>query len=655
MLHHGPSDEVRPDTSDPDIATNKHTLQRVREKVKTAAKRALNIDSPEHGDVDKTPYAAAVEELNDSPAFNTSKLLNKSRIESSGVPEKVIAFLQGTVNAVIDPKEAIKFRATRKTAGKIAKSHPYLSRQADMDFLQAHDDLAQAQDTQSSNVGEAGSAQRNEDVDDCEEHVQALENKRHNMRVAWITSRHVQRARVVDPLPPPFPDDSFFEEKDDSGFSAFNWGKWIIYKLLIGSHHFTAQYIDDFEELPFDIDTMRRYAERFIVVSAPLQTFVLDVRRIYTWEDPMRTGKWMALYFFCWYISHIMTFIYGYIICCLVMNYYCPMSPAVLRAEIERSIDRGATALKAGEMMDQHGSKDWLAPLIDQLGPIFQVYAGDFVNTLESINNFYHFRSPSASFALLFLLGTVFLICAIGDSKFAMKVIWLIIGMTFFVCWPISSLYPRYRLLVSPLKWLFWDIPTHAEWSFQYLHERCAVAREAILSKPSDNNYVRTGAEPSNDSDSESFYSSHSVPIDEEIDIMSFSCVYLHVPGRFIISTTAIRFVSSTPLSYESFHKPYSSLVEISKRQSRSSILSPLAKITTGMDKLELWFNDAGASAGMHGMGDMGNATPVLLENMRDRDKAFNSVIGFSGLRWQHLQKERQTLDIKQRGGSKPP
>ncbi|TVY39143.1 hypothetical protein LOCC1_G007326 [Lachnellula occidentalis] len=615
MLRHKAGNEVQPDTSNPDIATNRHTLQRVRQKFKITAKRALNIDSPEHEDVDKTPYAAAVEELNDSPAFNTSKLLNKSRIGSSGFPDKIIGLLQSTANAVLDPKEAIKSRATRKTAGKLAESHPYLSRQADLDFLEAHDNLARAQNTQNSNFDEAGTAQRDEDIDDCEEHVRALENKRHDMRVAWITARHVQRVRVVDSIPPPFPDDSFFEYQDDCGFPAFDWGKWIAYKALIVSHQFTAQYIDDYEELPFDVDTLRKYVERFIVVSAPLQTFVLDIRRIYRWEDPVRTGKWMALYFFCWYISHIMTFFYGYTIYCVTMNYFYHTSLANLRGEIERTIDRGTTALKAGEMMNQHGSNDWLAPLMDQLGPIFQVYVGDCVNHLESAVNFYEFRSPAASFALLFLLASAFLICALGDSKFAMKVIWFLLGGTF------SS---------AGLLALY----THATVSSSLQRN----AREGILSRSSDRNSVRTSAEPSDDSDSETFHSSHSVQFDEEIDIMSFGCTYLHVPGRFVISTTAMRFVSSTPLPYESFHKPYSSLVEVSKRHARS-VLNPLAKITPGMDKLELWFNDEGPQAEMPGMDGMKNATPVLLQNMRHRDKAFNAVIGFSGLRWQHLQK----------------
>lgn len=80
-------------------------------------------------------------------------------------------------------------------------------------------------------------------------------------------------------------------------------------KLIHITHSFTAQYIDDFDELPLDVDTLRRHVERFIIVSAPLQLFLADLRRIYTWHDPARTGKWLALYCFLWYISHIMTFV----------------------------------------------------------------------------------------------------------------------------------------------------------------------------------------------------------------------------------------------------------------------------------------------------------------------------------------------------------
>jgi hypothetical protein len=327
------------------------------------------------------------------------------------------------------------------------------------------------------------------------------------------------------------------------------------------------------------------------------------------------------------------------------MNYYYPTSLEDLRKGIERTIDRGATAFKVGELMDKHGSDDWLGPLMEELGPFIQVQVADLANLLEAAYNFYHFRSPPATIASLSLFGALFLVSAFSDARFTLRIFWFILGLIFFVCWPISSLHPQYRLLVSPFKWALWEVPTHAEWCFQYLQERAAHAKETILAHHSGHNsYIRTGQESSHDdTDSGSDDSFHSVQSDfrqEERDILSFRCTYLHTPGRFIISTHDIRFISSIghALPYRSFRKPYSALIEMSKRQTRSSILSPLAKVTTGMDKLELRFRAEDVATDVNGMQKVDRSEVVLLENMRGRDKAFNAVIAFSGVRWQHLQ-----------------
>jgi hypothetical protein len=332
-----------------------------------------------------------------------------------------------------------------------------------------------------------------------------------------------------------------------------------------------------------------------------------------------------------------------------MMNYFYPTRLDDLRNAIERSIDRGATAFKVGELMDKHGSDDWLGPFLEELGPFIQVQVGDFANFLESTYNFFHWRTPFATLCSLVLFSAIFAISAFTDSRFAGKVFWFVVGMTFFVCWPISSLYPRYRLLVSPFKWAFWDVPTHAKWCFQYLQEQASGAREALLSQADDEECVRTGKENphiliNDDSDSdESFESAVSVKLDPEGDILSFGCAYNRIPGHFIISSNGLRFQSSVGklhITHETFSYPYTQLAEMSKRQTRSSILSPLAKVTTGMDKLELWFRSEESGPGMHHFGEEKHAKCVLLENMRGRDKAFNAVIGFSGLKWQCLQKK---------------
>ena len=337
------------------------------------------------------------------------------------------------------------------------------------------------------------------------------------------------------------------------------------------------------------------------------------------------------------------------------MDYYYPRSLKDLRAGVERSIDRGATAFKVGEMMDKHGSSDWLGPLMEELGPNIQVQVADFANLLESYYNFYHFRNPYATLCSLCLAAALFLVSALGGTEFAMKVWWLLVGSTFFICFPISSRAPRYRNLVAPWKWTVWDVPTHAEWCFQYLQQRASVAKDAILlAAENDNHYIRTdtaeipiASDDTNDSDSsdaDSFVSADSYILGQERDILSFGCTYLHTPGRLVLSTTALRFEPSMGkfLSQVEFNKPYIELAEMSKRQTHASVLKPLAKVTMGLDKLELLFRgEGGGGADVHDTGLDENAEPVVLENMRRRDKAFNAIIGFSGLRWQNLQGKR--------------
>lgn len=202
----------------------------LKDRAKAKGKRVLNIDATSEESSPKSSYDLAYEELEESPAFNSSKVLNKARIGPSGISDKAIAFIQGTADALVNPKAAIKQRATRNAARKLAKSNPYLNRKADLDFLEAHDDLEKAKGAEDKGHGERELERRRQDISDCGDRVEELERRRQSMRVAWITARHVQRVRVVDAVPSlPFPENSFFEKTDDCGYTEFQWGKWLAY------------------------------------------------------------------------------------------------------------------------------------------------------------------------------------------------------------------------------------------------------------------------------------------------------------------------------------------------------------------------------------------------------------------------------------------
>lgn len=631
----------------------------LRSKAKAKAKRLLRIDdddSSSENNEEEQFFDSVVEEIHQSPAFDAAKVLNTSSLGNGSRIKRTKNILQGTADAIVHPVASIKSKATKKTAGKLAKSRPYLSNQAKFDFLEAHDALQQAKDDQHSS-DDGGVNEGNLDkIDYYENKVHTLERDREEIRVAWVTNRHVHRVRVVDTTPAPFPSDQYFEALDDHGYAEFKWEKYIGYKLLHGSHNFTAQYIDDFEELPFDIDILRKHVERLIIVSASLQVFVLDIRRIYRWENPWRTSRWLISYLFLWYKSYIMSFLYAYIVYATAKNYYYP-SVSALREEVSRNIDRGATALKAGELMEKHGNKHWLGPLLEQTGPYLQVQIADLANLLEVYDSFFHFRRPQNTFYSLFLFLAVFLLSVCASIQFTMKVFWFVVGLVFFGCWPISSLYPQYRLLVSPLKWAFWDIPTYSEWSLQYLQERGSSTLEKINSQPSRNINTRVGGSEitvksgSHNEDDNPTVGSESVR-GERQDILSFNCTLHHIPGRLILSTSTIRFEPSVPnvLSRKTFDKPYGELIEMSKRETEDMLLAQLAKATIGRDKLELKFRGE-AGSDMQDACQNGHIV-VLLENIKGRDKAFNTIIAFSGVRWQCLQKTPGKLTGKENRSS---
>jgi hypothetical protein len=56
---------------------------------------------------------------------------------------------------------------------------------------------------------------------------------------------------------------------------------------------------------------------------------------------------------------------------------------------MKRGVDREAKAQGWGELVEQHGSKDWIKRLLDELGPHIQLQLGDLTDLLEVLANFY--------------------------------------------------------------------------------------------------------------------------------------------------------------------------------------------------------------------------------------------------------------------------
>ena len=649
------SAEVVPDSDDGSI--DKLTLSKIqrlsglKSRVKAKTKKLLKIDGTAVGSDSGDDEHHPLDKIDHDPAFNPSRLSKQKQTSPTVAARKTKDAIKTIGSTIAQPKDAIKGTITRTTAGQLSKTErPYLSKKADLDYLEVHDKLKRMESI-SSRKGISDEEQE-AIIGIHKDKLREMEAHRESLRAAWTTSRHVRRVRVVPKRHINLPEDEYFVVRDANGvFIHYDWLKWLGYNLIYYTQDFCAQYIDDFDELPFSVDSSRHYIERLVMASAPWQSWAMKVRSVYRWESPKTTGKWFALYVLLWYTNHVMGFLYCYIIYIVLKNRFYPSSVQSLRGSMQRAQDSRSTAYRFSELIDKHGRSNWIEPLLADLGPYIQLQLGDLANMLEVFSNFYHWKSPRKTVATLTFFTSCLLVSIFADMAFCMKIVYFIAGGSFFLCFPIASRYPKYRYLVSPFKWVLWDIPTHAEWSFQYLRRKGQEAREQIIKQKVEQGYSHEIAEPAAeiytgrlitvpkiriegdgaadeapyDSDDSGFFSTESTAsVLESNDIRSFRAYCKGVVGRFIVFSRGIRFVRSLKKK-EMWRYEFLDLMEMRKVEG-----TRISKMVSSPDQMEIKCIDG---------------SRLSLQGMRERDEAFNTVIAFSSLQWQSLQIREDSAD----------
>ncbi|KAL8674867.1 MAG: hypothetical protein Q9168_000753 [Polycauliona sp. 1 TL-2023] len=219
---------------------------------------------------------------------------------------------------------------------------------------------------------------------------------------------------------------------------------------------------------------------------------------------------------------------------------------------------------------------------------------------------------------------------------YSMKIASFILGGAFFFCWPIASRYPKYRYLVSPFKWAFWDIPTDAERAFRYLRNHAQIARESLIERETDRvhhfeqdskhasqpiapDITVDGIDSEQDEDWHSVDSTTSIL--DGMDFVSYRAFSEGDVGRLIVYSGGVRFVRSWGRK-ELWRRSFLELVEMRKKDGSSG---SKVSMFSSLQSLEIKFLDS---------------SKVLVEGMRERDAAFSTILGLSGLMWQSLQQK---------------
>jgi hypothetical protein len=581
--------------------------------------------------LDDDPY----QDIRHDPAFDPSQLV----APKPSLSNRIADGLSNGVKIIAHPQDAAKKFAASKAA---IRDRPYLSEEADKEFLDAQDSLAEAK----TSALRSNASSDHDAVDDQLERVKRIEGLRKSRKVAWTTSRHFRRALVFPKreFPPPAKEDYSYVDAQ-TGKRCVDWMAWLQARQLNAMQSFAVNrmgQVDFTGQPPFDREASSRFIERILIASSPWQTFFLSLRSLYLWEDPAKSRRWLAIWLFVWYMDYIVTFILAYCLVTVLQNRFQRKQVEEMREAYTSTLKKGSSAYKFSALLQEHGA-DWVDPFIESAGPKIQMQLSDIADTLEMLNNFYDWLDPKLTWATLFWFFTAILLGIFTPSEYSIKIVTMCCIVMFFGSRYVAHYHPEYRHVVNAFNYIFWGIPNDADWSMSYLREKAQETRAELIAKRVQERYTNDVAQTraiavdspgslegpravktasmatydasieSEDDDSASFHSTESTSsILGGLDILSFRCTMHSMPGRFIIFSDGLRF-QRTSSGTEGWRRLWSELVEIEKTNPKTAGL-----IKT--DGIRLAFADG---------------KEVKLEHVRQRDKAFNCILGFSGLRFQ--------------------
>lgn len=262
--------------------SKRQSLRQLGKSIKTAPKRVLlhmNRDTDKHIDGKHRMDVGGkeIEGITDNPAFNTGEVV-KSQEETDDQNHSLAQSLSSKAHYILHPQE----KARKKAAQNFQPTqHPFLTSKADRELLDAHEDLRK----EGLDDEDADTNTDPEEIDKRIAKVNKLESERADMRDAWITSRHVQRARISRTGLVAFPNGKDYRVLDEQGnFLRFQWERYLGHVLLYWTDDFGSAYVDDSSDLSFRRGTLLRQVERVYLSSIHWQSWSMHVRTVYMWE-----------------------------------------------------------------------------------------------------------------------------------------------------------------------------------------------------------------------------------------------------------------------------------------------------------------------------------------------------------------------------------
>ncbi|KAI7893134.1 uncharacterized protein EV154DRAFT_502575 [Mucor mucedo] len=294
--------------------------------------------------------------------------------------------------------------------------------------------------------------------------------------------KEVRRRKKTDLSSPKLSE--FQEKKGDTVIST----KWVEF-LEAWIKYFVASAAYDKIDRPLEplsLNQVKHDLDRLYPMVAPFIGPAKKIRSVYRWENKPLTAGLASLYVILWWYDLILAFVCTWLaigIAWVRLDTFAQYGIDALEEQPEtdatvKSWDRGFwmkmrttvaknSQYKPFDLFNDLNISEWRNSIYTEYGPTIQLVLSDTVDYLERIKNLVTWKRPAKTrFLLIMVIGSSFFL-TILPFKLIGKMVFLHIGIEFFVLQALRSYYPRHRRLFNILNLLLWDVPNDAEYALE--------------------------------------------------------------------------------------------------------------------------------------------------------------------------------------------
>jgi len=605
-----PTTPVTDDTSSP---STKERLKDLGRAAKTTAKHILHIDNTK-SDIH---YGSNISTqlIRDDAALNPSKVLDTQTSTAQQIKAKI-----PMPHSAKDLKEMI-LHPRSTTQNQYAEimavgENPHLRGDEDGELVEAHERLVEAcgelehieQDC--NDVVQDGTCSTSDEVARLHGKIEGIERDREEKQVAWITSRYVHSARILSSTQQhAFPLLSSCRWISEDGEpQGHHWSQWQshVQEVIASLLHPSPQQPISEDELgeiaSYDQDMLLLETERILIASTSLQRWLANLCKLRSWHSPRRTAFWLLSWLLIWASNRVFTFLYCYVAYRAFQTKTDFDEREILKEARYRAKDDDEMNNTFGEMVASFGSEKWLQPTMEIVGPSLQSCLRSTADWLEILSNFPDYKTSRAKRSIMVILGSAIVLSSLLSTEICLRASTLLLILLFFVDAPLEKRFPKYRHIIVPVHWIFWDVPTMTETAFAHLRKRAEVARLRL-----DGDILNQRDEKTTGVDTSSTSPKTRTPTPQPL--FAEEAIWQDTTGTILITPSEISFTRKIP-KREMWRKDLCDVVSISKGDGETSMLHRTSHVA------ELEFRDGSV---------------VCLRGCVENDMLFNVVFAFSG------------------------